>query len=431
MIIRVSLQSVTARALMILVGLGAIALLVRMTVTEFSVGILSDNRLELSESFLATAVLSVPNSGRLLYASALAESSSPTGNLEQARENVVRAIELSPHNYNYSLLLARICEAQKNKICAEEAFRESLKLAPHYSETHWNLANFLIRVGKPESAVEHLAAAANLDPTLIAPSIDLVWTTSNKNIDALHAVTNDNPRSHLPLALFFARQKLFPEAAETFAKVDREAAFSATDTPVFFDTLIKNGYPVLAQKLWLQLAAPEEQNELSSNIWNGDFESRTLTAFPQFDWQIKRSDYARIQISQLVGHSGSHSLQFEFTGRDTTVLNREVTHLFAARSGVNYRLDFFVKTENFTTPEGPRVIVFDEAGNRLGASDPIFANKDWKLMSFNFTAPKKNTGGDGIGLFISFERKPRLSYDEPTKGRVWFDDFVLSEANRK
>ena len=415
---------------MILLSLIAVFLLARMVITEFTVGVLSDNRLELNESFLESAVLSMPNSSRLLYASALAELSSPAANLERAGENAVRAIELSPRNYNYRLLLAQICEKQGNKIGAEEAFKDALRLAPHYSETHWNLANFLIRAGKPENSIEHFAAAANLDPALLAPSIDLVWATSNKNINALDTFTQDNPKAQLPLALFFARQKLFPEAATAFAKVSREAALTSTDTPVFFDTLIKNGYPVLAQKLWLQIAEPNGQNELASNIWNGDFESQNFPAFPQFDWKIKHSDYARIEISRLIGHSGSHSLQFEFTGRDTTILNREVTHLLAAQPGVNYKLDFLVKTENFTTPEGPRVIVFDDAGNRLADSGPVFPTKDWKLMSFNFTAPKKS-GGDGVALFISVERKPHLAYDEPTKGRVWFDDFVLSEANRK
>lgn len=416
---------------MILLSLGVMILLAKMVLTEFTVKVLSDNRLELNEDFMATAVSSVPNSGRLLFASALAESSSPNPNLEQAKRHVVQAIELSPYDYNYRLLLAQICEAEGDKTGAEAGFREALRLAPHYSETHWNLANFLIRAGKPESSIEHFAIAANLDPSLLATAVDLVWEVSNKNISALNTITRDNPKSQLPVALFFARQKRFAEASEAFANVKREIALSSPETSVFFDTLIKNGYPVLAHKLWLQIAEPNEQSAKTSDVWNGDFESPAFTAFPQFNWQIKRSDYARIEISQSTGRSGSHSLEFDFTGRDTTILNREVTHLLTLQPGINYKLEFFVKTENLTTPEGPRVVVSDNTGNRLADSGQVFATKDWKPMSFNFTAPKKGSGENGVALFISVERKPRLVYDEPTKGRIWFDDFVVSEANRK
>jgi len=30
-------------------------------------------------------------------------------------------------------------------------------------------------------------------------------------------------------------------------------------------------------------------------------------------------------------------------------------------------------------------------------------------------------------VLISIKRKPKFSYDEPTRGTVWFDDFSLKE----
>ena len=31
-------------------------------------------------------------------------------------------------------------------------------------------------------------------------------------------------------------------------------------------------------------------------------------------------------------------------------------------------------------------------------------------------------------MVISIKRKPRFSYDEPTRGTVWFDDFSMKQV---
>ena len=95
------------------------------------------------------------------------------------------------------------------------------------------------------------------------------------------------------------------------------------------------------------------------------------------------------------------------------------------QSGNRYRLECFVKTNQLDTPEGPQIVVANQSGEWIAASDPIVpATDDWRPLSLDFTAPADQTGC--VLLTVSVKRKPKFSYDEPTRGTIWLDDFSLN-----
>ena len=99
----------------------------------------------------------------------------------------------------------------------------------------------------------------------------------------------------------------------------------------------------------------------------------------------------------------------------------------AVRPGARYRLECFVKTNNLDSPEGPRVVVSDASSNWIAASEPVGSGSgDWKTLAVDFVAPQ-NAGSGSSAIVLSIKRKPRFSYDEPTSGVVWFDDFSIKE----
>ena len=62
---------------------------------------------------------------------------------------------------------------------------------------------------------------------------------------------------------------------------------------------------------------------------------------------------------------------------------------------------------------------------QVAVSDPISAgSNDWQPVTLDFTAPP--WAGT---LLISIRRIPKFSYDNPTTGTIWFDDFALVEAS--
>ncbi len=430
MFIRLNLQNGLTRRVFFLTVLVTLGLLVKIIIGEFVVGTLSDKRVGASKDLLISATGYFPSSARLFSRLGETEASESNAGLESAETSISQAVKLSPNNYRFRLLLAEIRDSRGEQAAAEQSFRDALKLAPNYSEVHWKFANFLARANRIEDSIEHFRIAANLNPTLFAATLDLIWMISDKNIPFLKQIVKDDQKAQLKLALLLANQSRIPEAAEIFSKLDKNITQTSWESSSFLDALIKKGFSKLAFDLWLQTRSVEGETTSRSLIWNGDFEMENDSVSTQFDWRLGKSDYARIGLDSSEKHSGMRSLLIDFSGRDTAKLDNEVKHLVAARAGINYRLDFFVKTEEFKTAEGPRVVISDLSGKLIARSETVPAgNNDWQRMSINFPAPQG--AGDSAALIISVKRQPRYSYDEPTRGRIWFDDFVINEVNGK
>lgn len=432
MLIRFKLKSVATRAGLLLVSTGFLLLLLKMVHNGFIVGVLSDGKVSVDKKSLTLAVEKFPNSARLSARLAKSEmafrdlASSP--DYESAEKHVRRAIVLSPNNYNYRLLLAKVSESRGDLSGAEEILRDALELAPNSYIVHWEVANLLIRRGKAGDSLEHFRFAVNLNPYQLPITLDLMWSVMNQDVSILTAIAGGKPKPRLKLAVFLAGKMRLNEAAAVFEKVDKTAALSEPDTSMLFDIMIEKGFPMLASKTWTRLITPDAANVERPAIWNGDFENVRSDLPQQFNWKLKESDYAQVGITGSTARSGTNSLMLSFTGRDTTRLENEVKRLLVLRPGASYRLEYFVKTEGLRTPEGPRVVIVDSLGSTLAQSSPIPAGSgEWKPAVVNFTAPRK-ANGDGSTVFILVRRKPLYDYDEPTRGRIWFDDFTISTA---
>src|SRR5262249_25648905 len=129
--------------------------------------------------------------------------------------------------------------------------------------------------------------------------------------------------------------------------------------------------------------------------------------------------------SSDAAHSGSHSLRIDFAGLDTTRIDGEVKQLVAIRPGHRYRLECYAKSDGLLTPEGPRLAVLDaKSSNEIATSSPVPAgSNEWAMVSCEFVARP-----DCEAVVIEIRRLPRFSYDDPTRGTVWFDDFALMES---
>lgn len=431
MLIRLNLHNILIRHGFFVITLVIFVLLIKVIIGEFVVGTLADKRVKVNKNLLTSSTGYFPASAKILARLGEYEVTELQVDFESAEKHIQQAVILSPNNYKYRLLLAEIIDARGDYARAELAFNDALQLAPNYSEVHWKVANFLVRQKRIEDSVEHFRIAANSNPALFAATLDLVWAVSDRNILFLNRIVKDDQKGQLKLALLLANQSHIPEAADIFSKIDKDIVLPAWESSSFFDSLINKGFSKLAYDLWIQLQNVERETVNRSLIWNGDFESESDFGPAHFDWRIGKSDYARIGFDSAKTHSGKRSLLLDFLGRDTTKLDNEVKHLIALQPGINYRFEYYLKTEEFETDEGPRVVISDKSGKRIAQSEPVpTGTKDWTRMSVNFIAPQKMTG-DATALFISIKRQPRYSYDQPTRGRIWFDDFEVTEVNSK
>jgi hypothetical protein len=119
-------------------------------------------------------------------------------------------------------------------------------------------------------------------------------------------------------------------------------------------------------------------------------------------------------------------LKVNFAGRDTTKLDGELKQLVVVRPGARYQLTFFARAEKLVTPAGPRIAVVEAKSSKLiAASERLGAgSSDWQEFSIDFTVPATTSA-----ILVKINRIPEFSYDEPTRGVAWYDEFALVEQS--
>lgn len=424
MTIEFNLKNVAARLAIMTLVLVVCALLVAQIVTQFIIGTLADDRFIFARETLTVPVEYLPNSPRLNARLAEAELLESDRNLQMAEQCALRAVTYSPFDYRFQLTLASVKEAKGDRAAAEQSMRQALALAPTNRDIHWRLANLLLRAGKLTDSVDEFRIAIAANKNLLPAALDLVWRASRGSVEAVSTVTGNDLKMRLYLAQFLVKQSKIPEAATVFRSLDRNERLASIESAAVLNSLVAADSHALARELWLSLVT--EGNATTSLVWNGGFETDILKNFSQFDWTFGRSEFARLNIDATRQHSGSRSLKIEFLGRDTTELKDEIKQLVVLRPGARYRLECYAKSESLSTSEGPRVAITDKSSNLIAQSEPVaIGSNEWKLLSVEFVAPQSPTAATAV--YVSVKRKPKYDYDEPTRGFVWFDDFLMTE----
>jgi tetratricopeptide (TPR) repeat protein len=425
MTLDLNLTKLSARFLIAAGVLVCCSLLLIVVVSRFVVGTLSDDRLLVTRDTLRVPVEYFPGSARLNARLAAAELAEGDRDLASAESYAARAVSLSPNDYRFRLTLASAQEANGNRAAAEESLRAALTLAPNYWDVHYRLGNLLVRQGRLEAITElRTAVAANHE--LLPVTLDLIWRVSRGDAGAVRAISGNAASARLTLAQFLLKVERPVEAAEVFGSIDRsDKLASAKESAAVLNALTAAGKLEVARSLWSELAGRDDQSMIISN---GSFESDILRDFSQFDWSFARSEYATLAIDAATARTGSRSLRIEFAGRDTTRLDNEIKQLVPVRPGARYTLECYFKSSGFESPEGPRVVVTDSASaNWVAASEPLArGSRDWQRLTVDFVAPQ-SVNNRAPGVFVSIKRKPRFSYDDPTRGTLWFDDFSIKE----
>ncbi|MGH9839649.1 MAG: tetratricopeptide repeat protein [Blastocatellia bacterium] len=420
------LDSPLSRILVIL-GTGIICvLLFRVAVGHFVVRVVADQRYGFDREAMLSAIQKQPDSSRVNHR--LAESEM-TLDPEQALRHAARAVELSPWDYRSRRLLALAQELNGRQTEAQNSILASVKLAPNHGELNWTLANIFLRSGKLAESVPHFRIAATRRGATPDDSFDLMWKASGGSLDLLESMAENNAEMQLSLVKFLVNQARIQDAITIFSAIDRGARLKSVQSGEFIRGLINARQFGPARQLWLDLACAQSNVNAASTglVWNPGFETDLLKNFGQFDWVINANKYARIGFDRSQARSRMRSLRMLFSGIDTTTIKDQFYQMVVLRPGGRYRLECYVKSTDLVTPEGPRLAITGSGGSVIASSEPVAeGSSDWRAWAVDFTAPADNTP-----TFISIIRIPKFSYDNPTRGTVWFDDFSLTELGRK
>jgi Tfp pilus assembly protein PilF len=393
--------------------------------SHYLVRTMADRRIAMGREAVAAAAFKLPNSPRIQFRLAEAEMADSAFNFQtlvSVQKHTVQAINHSPWDYRLWRLLAAAQEQDGKSEEAEKSLVAAAKLAPNNVEVKWTLANLLLRQGRVNESLALFSDAVKGNSELLPIALDLLWQASNGNQEILKTVAGYNAKSQLSLVQFLAEESQAEAAIQLYRSIDAGEKLKSSSAAAFISSLIRAEQFSAARELWLGTVRPLMGEMTADLIWNGGLEVDPRKEFSHFDWTISPSDYARIGLDPGVAHSGAKSLKLIFAGRDTTKLEGEIKQLVVLKPNTRYRLECYVKTANLITPEGPRLALLSQ--NRIvTVSEPVMGGStEWQRLAGDFISPSQSAA-----TFITIARLPRFSYDEPTHGTVWFDDFKLTE----
>jgi tetratricopeptide (TPR) repeat protein len=431
----VTLDNLYKRLAVILAVTGIGLSLGWMVVSNLIVRGVSDQRSLFPREFLAAVEERFPNSARVnfrLASAEIAEGLSKGRFDAQAESHAEHAVNLSPWNCQARSLLATVQELNGKQEEAEKSLREAVKLAPNYAEVNWAFANLLLRRGKLNESFGPLRIATRSRADLLPAAIDTIWRSSGGGIDALRSFAGDDAEAMLSVMQFLAGQKLFDEAGSVFNSIDKQAKAYSPRSLELISALMQAGRFDLARMTWgdlMSVMRPQalpEVSEAGAMIWDGGFETDPVKGLNLFNWVIRSDKFAWVAIDRSVGRTGGRSLKVVFLGLDTTKLGDQVQQTIILKPGAKYRLECYAKAKDLVTPEGPRIAVIGQGG-LIGESDPVRTDSDdWQKLTISFVAPADQSANQAPAT-LAIVRTPKFSYDDPTTGIIWFDDFSLVE----
>jgi len=424
MVIETSLDKLMARLFVIIVALAICALLVFLIVYRFTIGALADSRIPVTREMLINPVKWFPNSARLNARLADAELVESNLDLVGAGLHARRAVALSPYDFRFRVIQARVDVARGDLQAAEDALKAALQLAPAKRDVRYKLANLLIREGKLSESLEHFRVTVDGYSELLPATLDLVWRVSRGSFDAVDRVTGNDPKSRLTLASFLLKQSLASEAVQALSGLDRKSLLDLPESAIILNSLIAGDHFDIARELWRGITG--EADVQSTLISNGGFESDIFKDFAQFNWQLSSNDHARVNIEAGAARTGARCLRIDFANRDTTALDGEIRQLVLVRPGARYKVECYAKSDDLITPTGPRLVITAASSPEwIAASDALASDsKDWQRLTVEFVAPQSNSSVTAV--YVSIKMKPKNNiYEEPTRGIIRFDDFGL------
>ncbi|MFN0277247.1 MAG: tetratricopeptide repeat protein [Pyrinomonadaceae bacterium] len=332
------------------------------------------------------------------------------------------AVKLSPQDYRWRIELGRAYEQAEKTAQAENSFKRAIELAPTYAFPHWHLGNFYLRQNRIDEAFAELRMAAENNRDFREQVFSLAWDYFDKDPENVEQLAADNTDSRARLALFFAARGQAAEALRVWNLLSEtdKAAIPQIAKPIALGLFSQRFY---RQALEFSRQLGIDADARPETLTNGGFERLINNQDDsRFGWQVGRTD-SKVDVSAdgSVRHDGARSLKVSFRN----YVKPELYAIFqtvVVEPNTNYRLNFWVRTENLKSMGGPLLEVINANDNLGIGSSKSFqtGTNDWEKYFVDFRTPA-NCSGITIRTARAF-----CGEQCPIAGVFWYDDFELS-----
>ncbi|MCW5959827.1 MAG: hypothetical protein KIS76_06660 [Pyrinomonadaceae bacterium] len=345
--------------------------------------------------------------------------------LERSLSEFKKAAMLSPHDFRLWIALGKAFERAGDDENAALSFKNAKRLAPNYAQVAWIYGNFLVRTGDTENAFAEIRRAAEADRQYLRPAVATAFQILGGDLAQIRKLFGDSMDLNAMLAASLGGSKKFDEALEIWNSLpesDRRTKYS-DEGAALYRQLIDAKHFREALKINNQTAKNDNLKFEAQTIYNGGFEADlTLSGAPLFDWNLAGGLQPQVLFDAGQKREGSRSIVFLFNsidGRDFRGLSQTIV----VSPGSSYRLGFSYRSQ-FKSAATFTWQIVDPAGELLGESEPIDAESEWEDRTVNFTVPDQT---EAVTIRLARAKCPDGIC--PINGRVWFDNFELSQAN--
>jgi len=361
----------------------------------------------------------------------------------RALAHLRQAVRENPFDFRNWLHLGQGYEAVGDRARADMAYRRAIACAPAYFLPRWLYANFLLKHGERDRAIEVFARAACANPEAVANIAEVV-----RDVEALQRLDRLANRADVRArlcAVLLTRGALAPAFA-----LWRDLAWEEAGTKLWLArALVSRGIELgeveWAHALWRAVGERVYGRARTDLIWNGGFELPLLVeavadwpsprlgammdAEPvdrDFDWKITGGAGVTAEIAREDAYEGERALRLEFVNPEGVRFSG-VAQLVPLRPMARYDLCFAYRAD---LRGDPRVLVeIIEAPRGAPQEDRVLFRwwmprgenrTGWTFVRETFrTSPRTSL------VLLRVRREPAAALVDFVKGRLWFDAFAI------
>ncbi len=340
--------------------------------------------------------------------------------ISETAKSFEAAARLSPNDYRWWVELGRAREQAEEFDLAERAYLRALEIAPHYTYPRWQLGNFYLRQNRSDEAFAELKKTAENNSIYRDQVFSIAWDYYEKDTARLEQIAGDSSSVRASLAKFYASKERAEDSLRiwnTLSEEDRQM-----NTPIakiiaqaFYEKRIFRQAIEFVRGLGIE---PEAKAE---TVQNASFE-RPIGNIQEtyFGWKVAPIEKIDVKLDPTQKHEGSRSLRVSFNGYSDATLYH-VYQYVTVEPSANYRLTFWIRTENLKSGGMPALEIFNANDDKgIVTSEPFPTGaSNWQAMKLEFTAPA-NAEAVGIRTVRAF-----CGTNCPIFGTMWYDDFKL------
>ena len=333
-------------------------------------------------------------------------------------EDVIR---LSPYDFRFWIELGRVYEQADRLPQAEIAFKRAIELAPSYTYPHWQAGNFYLRQNRSEEAFVEFKKTTENNLPYREQVFSLAWEYFDKDASKVEQFAGDSANTRAYLALFFAVKRAPMDSVRIWNTLSEEqkvenAFVAKTITQALHERRFFKAAVEFSRQAGIDPLAQAE------TVSNAGFEKPIAARGESyFGWNMAESDKIKVELDPNQKREGARSLRLVFSGYSKGDLFT-ASQSVAIEPRTNYRLSFWVKTENLKSGGPPVINILNGNDDKPIAVSPAFptGTNDWQEMVVDFATPE-----NAEGIIIKTGRT-YCGENCPIIGTFWYDDFKLS-----